>query len=216
MNFEEYVGGKTIAVVGPAPMLTDQSADIDAHDVVIRPAQYAHLGGWYGTRTDVAFLNGAMGRTILDDDQAHVLRHIVDVPWWVYKQRNRQYRTAESSRVAHPVPHVSNPNQVTSILWDLWHYGPASITVYGADLYASGPGNAYYDGYTKHEVARQARAFLTHQPLEQLRAHRRMLETGLIVGDDRYLAAASMTDQQYQAVIDSWQTAAEPLDSSHP
>jgi hypothetical protein len=35
-SFGEYVAGKTIAIVGPAPAPYDQSAEVDAHDIVYR------------------------------------------------------------------------------------------------------------------------------------------------------------------------------------
>ena len=216
MNFETYVAGKTIAVVGPAPMLTDQSAEIDAHDLVYRPG-HSPVGGWYGTRTDIAYLNGQLGRAILDDDHRHLKTRIDGATWWVYKSRQgRQYRPDGLERVAHRPTHIQNPNAVTGILWDLTHYQPASITVYGADLYAAGPGHAYHDGYDRRDAGGQGQGILMHRPMEQLKVHRQVYETGLIVGDDRYVAAVTMTDQQYQAVIDSWQTAVEALDSSHP
>lgn len=212
MNFDAYVAGKTIAVVGPAPLPHDQSADIDSHDLVYRVAAHAQLRDGYGTRCDIAYLNGAVGRTILDDDQRDLKAAIDGATWWVYKTRQgRQYRPHGLQRVAHRPDHVANPNAVTGILWDLTHFHPASITVYGADLYAGGPGNAYDQGYDRRDVASQASSILTHRPLEQRRAHRAIHATGLTIGDDRYLAAVTMTDEQYQAVIDSWRQALEPL-----
>ena len=212
MTFDDYVAGRTIAVVGPAPLPYDQSTEIDSHDLVYRVSLYAGLGGWYGDRCDIAYLNGGAGRTILDDDKREVRRAIAGATWWVFKDRkHRQYRPDGLERCAHSPDHVHNPNAVTGILWDLTHFQPASITVYGVDLYAGGPGNAYYAGYDKHSVTKQAEAVLMHRPVEQRRAHRAIHDTGLTIGDDRYLAAVNMTDEDYQAVIDSWRAAAQPL-----
>jgi hypothetical protein len=97
------------------------------------------------------------------------------------------------------------------MLWDLMHFHPASVTVYGADLYAGGPGHAYYDGYDRRPVSGTAEGIILHRPFEQFRAHKAVLATGLIAGDDRYLAAASMSEDDYRAVIDSWQKVLEPL-----
>ena len=207
MNFDEYVAGKTIAVVGPAPLLYDQSAEIDAHDLVYRPG-HSPMGGWYGDRVDIAYLNGQLGREILDVESREIRERIDIATWWVYKGRNsRAYRPEGLERTAHRPDHVHNPNAVTGILWDLTHFHPASVTVYGADLYAGGPGNAYHHEYDRRDLAGQAQGIILHRPWEQMRAHRAIHSTGLTVGDERYLAAITMTDDQYQAVIDSWQQA---------
>jgi hypothetical protein len=80
MTFYEYVAGKTIAVVGPAPVPYDQTAEIDAHDIVYRcsygftwqlgmdesPAGSCWTAGVFpqgtGTRVDVSFYNGMATR----------------------------------------------------------------------------------------------------------------------------------------------------------
>jgi hypothetical protein len=210
MNFDYYVAGKTIAVVGPAPLPYDQSEEIEAHDIVYRVCHHL-LGGWYGTRTDMAYLNGQMGREILDPKRTYQREIIDPAEWWVYKSKRRTYRPEGLQRVAIPPDNVKNVNAITGMLWDLTHFHPKSITVYGADLYASGPGDAYYDGYDRRDIAGQAQGIIMHRPWEQMRAHRAIHATGMIVGDDRYLAAVTMPDEQYQAVIDSWQQALEPL-----
>ena len=205
MTFSDYVAGKTIAVVGPAPIPVDQSAEIDAHDLVYRVAGSVDLAGHYGTRCDIVYLNGALGRSILDDDHEHLRRHMDPATWWVYKAKhNRAYRPSGLERIAARPP-IQNPNAVTGILWDLTAFDPASITVYGADLYAGGPGNAYYSDYDRRDVGGQAQGIILHKPLEQMAIHRQVYATGIIKGDDRYVAAVNMSDEDYKAVIDRWQ-----------
>ena len=215
MTFDEFVGGKSIAIVGPAPMPHDQSADIDGHDLVYRPAQ-APPGGWYGDRTDIVFLNGGLGRTILDDSRTELRQRIDPVPWWVYKSQRFQprpdghYKRAQGPKLKHT---GMNPNAVTMMLWDLLQYATGPISVFGADLYAAGPDRSYREGYYDRldvpDFETAARGFLMHEPMKQMRVHRRIVATGRVVGDDRYLAAVSMTDDEYQAVIDDWQAALE-------
>ena len=209
MTFGEYVDGKTIAIVGPAPMPVDQSAEIDAHDIVARPVQ-CPIGGRYGQRLDVAFLNGACGRTILEDDQAELRDRIQWAEWWVYKGgTSMQARPIGKWRNIIKPKLRMNLNAVTGILFDLMQFRTGKITVYGADLYASGPGNAYHADYDRRDAAGQASGFILHEPWKQMRVHRACVATGRVVGDDRYLAAVSMTDDEYQAVIDRWKAALE-------
>jgi len=207
MIWTEYVRGRSIAIVGPAPMPVDQSADIDAHDLVYRPIR-APIGGHYGNRLDIAFLNGGWGRNIYDDDKTAVRETIEPATWWVFKKtalrREGLYRKASKPRLA------INPNAVTSMLFDLAKEPTGPITVYGADLYASGPDDSYEPNYAAwHSQQVRANAVIAHEPLKQMRIHRAVYATGKVVGDDRYLAAVTMTDEEYQAVIARWAAARE-------
>jgi hypothetical protein len=206
MTFDEYVAGKTIAVVGAAPLPYDQSAEIDGHDIVYR-ANLHRPGPEYGQKTDVVFLNGWMSRKTYDDDASWWRERCEDATFWVFKGPRGERRDGLYKR-AHKVP-IVNPNAVTAMLWDLIHYGPASISVYGTDLYSGGPEAAYYPGYKRRPLAEQASSFLLHKPMEQMRIHRQVVATGKVVGDDRYLKAVAQTDEEYQAVIDRWRAVTE-------
>jgi hypothetical protein len=202
MTWRDFLAGRSVAVVGPAPMTADQSSDIDGHDIVYRPVR-CPTGGPYGTRIDVAYLNGHWGIEIYDDDKNAMREAIDPAIWWVFKgkghRRDGLYRRASRPRFA------LNVNAVTSILFDLVQYDVGSITVYGADLYASGPDRSYDPDYSSiYPRQVQARAVLAHDPWKQMRIHRAVYNTGRVSGDDRYVAAVTMTDQEYQAVIDSW------------
>jgi len=212
MTFGDYVAGKSIAIVGPAPMVADQSADIDGHDLVYRPA-HSPQGGQYGSRIDIAYLNGRCGRTIYDDSEWQLLDAIAPATWWVYKgSTSMQGRRDGLWRVGIKPGIRMNLNAVTGILWDLVQHPTGPITIYGADLYAGGPGSAYGDAYdyTSHrDPAGQANGIIMHEPWKQMRVHRAAHSTGKVVGDDRYIAAVTMTDHEYQAVIDRWKAVLE-------
>ena len=162
-------------------------------------------GGWYGERIDIAYLNGVVGRTILEPEMSAMRDNIERATWWINKAKNgTAIRPQGLQRRAFRPDHVHNPNAVTGILWDLTYFHPESITVYGADLYAAGPGNAYHDKYHRNG-GDEAQGIILHRPLEQMRAHRQVYATGLIKGDERYVAAVTMSDDDYKAVIAKWQ-----------
>ena len=209
MTFGEFVAGRSIAIVGPAPMAVDQSAEIDGHDLVYRPAQ-SPIGGHYGHRIDIAYLNGWYGRKIYDDDQTRWRESIEPATWWVYKASGTHVGRRDGlwRRSIRPKLRM-NVNAITGILFDLVQHETGPISVYGADLYAGGPGNAYYATYSSREPGPQAQGIILHEPWKQMRVHRAVHATGRVVGDDRYLAAVTMTDDEYQAVIDRWKAALE-------
>jgi hypothetical protein len=189
-------------------MPTDQSADIDGHDIVYRPCR-APIGGHYGTRLDVVYINGQWARDIYLDEHADVHAGIEHADWWVFKKRDAHrreglYRQAERPRLS------MNVNAVTSMLFDLVRNGVGTISVFGADLYASGPTDSYEDDYgSRWTLQQQAAGVMNHEPLKQIRIHRAVHRTGKVVGDDRYLAAVTMSDEEYQAVIARWAAARE-------
>jgi len=203
IDMAELVRGRTVAVVGRGRIDDHQAADIDAHDVVYRTSQ-SPLGGPWGHRSDIVYLCWAAGRDIYQRRQADHLARIVDVPLWVYKGKPRETRRTGAWRVAR-WPKITNPNAVTLMLWDLIRYHePASVTVYAADLYAGGPGNAYGPGTDRRDVEGQGYGIIRHHPREQRKVHKALATTGKIVGDDRYLAAVAMSDADYDQVIRAW------------
>jgi len=161
-SFGQYVDGRTIAIVGPAPAPYDQTAEVDAHDIVYR-ASYGFL--WdgkqeryeagrfhagYGTRVDMAFYNGGASRQAVDGVLDNVYQ---DVDWAIhkfapgYESPLTNTRTANMPRVIHGKK--VHANQIPIMLWDLTFYSPAKVTVFGADFYL-GPVETWYDpGYVK-------------------------------------------------------------------
>ena len=209
MTFGEFVAGRSIAIVGPAPMPHDQSADIDGHDLVYR-VNVAPIGGHYGARMDITFLNGNIGRTIYDDDQNDLRQRLERATWWVYKgTTSMQGRRDGLWRIIRKPKLRLNLNAVTGALFDLMQFDTGPISIYGADLYAGGPDAAYNPDYDRRDSAGQAQGVVLHEPWKQMRVHRACFATGRVVGDDRYLAAVNMTDDEYQAVIDRWKAALE-------
>jgi hypothetical protein len=208
MIFEEFVRGRSIAVVGPAPMTEDQSALIDAHDLVYRPAQ-SPVGGRYGERIDIAYLNGQHGRSIYDDHRVEMRLKIEPATWWVFKAPGGYRRDGLHRRAIRTWHGGFNPNAITGILIDLVKHDTGPITVFGTDLYASGPERCYSDEYLAQRIfnlstVELARAFLAHDPWRQMRLHRSIVATGKVGGDHRYLTTVGMDDETYQAVIDRW------------
>ena len=208
MIWSEYVRGKSIAVVGPAPMDTDQSSHIDGHDLVYRVATLPP-GGRYGTRSDMVYLNGVVCRTIYEDDQTRLLDMLEPATWWVCKmgyghRRQGLYRHADRPRRS-----GFNPNAVIGMLFDLVKHDVGCINVFGADLYAGGPDKGYNPDYDRRPPSGQAFGVIAHNPQAQMRLARAIVATGKVGGDSRFLAAVSMSDEEYQAVIDSWKQALE-------
>jgi hypothetical protein len=214
VTFADFVSGRTVAIVGPAPAPYDQSAEVEAHDLVYRCHRPEEPLPGYGTRTDIAFLNGQHCRQVHDDEFSSTFRVAREATWWVMKAKGHRPHGLAREVIR---PTIPNPNAVTAALFDLLKHDPKTVSVYGTDLYASGPDNAYHPAYgprSTYSLQVQARGVINHKPATQRRVHRWALSTGKVVGDDRYLEAVTMSDEEYQTVIDRW-TALVPKVEQH-
>jgi hypothetical protein len=61
-KFSNYINGKNVAIVGPAPTNIEHGAEIDSYDVIVRMNYFGQelCPKKYGSRTDVSFYNGLM------------------------------------------------------------------------------------------------------------------------------------------------------------
>ena len=194
-SFAEYVNGRTIAIVGPAPLEGDQTGDIEAHDIVYVVTGHVRA---HDVRADIVFLNANGAR--------HYRRHgsVPYEPDWIVTKQRR----LEGPNIRAAVwPRGINPNQVVIALHDLTFYEPADVKVYGADFYLGGPTDAYVApvkaeihgmGFTG--IERVESAIRAHDQTSQRRVVRRIIaDHGWPSGDSRYVTAAMMTDNQYRA-----------------
>jgi len=203
MTFSGFVAGQSVAIVGPAAPVGDQTDQVNSHDLVARVNFANHRPAGYGDRCDIAYLNGGLGRTI-HDDGAFWAAH--DATWWCFKMPN-QYRVEGLHRTAFRVP-ILNAHAVTLAIYDLLKSGAGSVSVFGADLYAT-PGDHYHPDYPNaqlHRVGQLAEAIRLHDPWQNRRVHRWALSTGKVKGDDRYLAAVNMSDEDYKNILALWAT----------
>jgi len=237
-SFGEYVDGKTIALVGPAPALYDQTDEVDAHDLVYRtswgfsaPNDEAIVKsssapvGWdwyrenvfpkgYGTRVDMAFYNGGASDQMARGELDHIIQHL---DWTVCKRSGMQPSGLTNLRSCNrpPMKVPGTESQVTSMLWDLTFYSPASVTVFGADFY-TGKFEDWYDvSYVAPELMadtanwqEHARSTMWHDMADNRRICQAVYDVGWLVGDDRYLKALHMTYEEYNAILEAQLTRA--------
>jgi hypothetical protein len=231
-DFADYVNGKTIAIVGPAPAPYDQSDEVNAHDLVyrtsygfsapadksIRRSSSTDLGtNWYvsgvvpagyGDRTDMAFYNVGAGIQAARGELDQVL---ADLDWAVFKIDVMPPSPVTNIRPCNrpPVAQPGTESQVTAMLWDLTFFKPAKVTVFGADFY-TGPIESWYDpAYAPTEAIVDGTEIVSS--VESIRWHdqennrsivRLVRALGWLAGDDRYLRALDMTFEEHQAILD--------------
>ena len=187
--FAEFVQDRTIAVVGPAPLVGDQVAEIEAHDLVyVCSAQWRY----HDVRADIVFLNSHHGRLWANDRL-----ELGYEPAWVVLKNSITKRP--NSRTARKLKGV-NVNQVTGALYDLSWYAPRDVKVFGADFYLGGPSVAYTASYgpSRGDFQRAEEGIRAHdQHLQRAAVRDIIAEKGWPSGDARYTHAANLTDAEY-------------------
>jgi hypothetical protein len=237
-SFGQYVAGKTIAIVGPAPAPHDQSAEIDAHDIVyrcsyglsvpadpaVRWSSSAAVGTDHfrrgaiptgsGTRTDMSFYNVGTLAMALRGELDHVL---ADLDWAIWKVDGMRVNGLTNVRACNrpPMALPGTELQVTAMLWDLTFYEPAAVTVYGADFYCGDFEDWYDPIYQPREVLehptdmdQQANAILWHDLDDNRRVVRMVRDVGWLRGDDRFLTALDMDRSEYHPRLEAQLTRA--------
>jgi hypothetical protein len=202
MKWSDYIAHKTVAIVGPAKPTHDQSADIDAHDVVIRLGWVKPdaLHPWYGTKCDVAFFNLAGSRYWSGSGRADGALATLD---WVLVKAEKGVTGATNCRVVDK-PDGVNANQVPILLHDLSRHSPGPVSVFGADFYWN-PKLAYLASYrdVMVEAKPQSKGATV---LDGLQGHDWEKQRGVcrdamarlnVVGDRRFLDVMALTDREY-------------------
>jgi hypothetical protein len=208
MTYRELVEGKRVAAVGPAPAPYDQSAEVDAHDVVIRFGFDHWPWSGYGDRVDVVGLDGHHSGLFL---AGRLPVTVPDGVWCVLKMAPNvgwpRVHTADW-------PYGGNPMQLTLILNDLRRFNPADVTVFGADFFTT-PGQAYQQDDWEFEAS-LTRDFMMlnlgktgtvhdHHPKQDI-AHIRAIreEHGWPNGDARFMHVLGMSDDEYDVATAGW------------
>ena len=205
-RFDADVRGRTVAIVGPATPVGDQSAEIDAHDLVVR---FEWLGApipGMGTRTDIVYYNRSMGGRMRPDQ-------IPDGLLWVcYRDRAHARSDHEHHRAQRCPPRLRRPNLVPISAYDCALAGAAAVTIFGANFYLDA--RPYYDhSYLPARLQRIGNRRLishtvsSHDQIEQRRFMRKLMaEHPQISGDQRFTSVLTMDDGEYlDALADLWQ-----------
>jgi len=181
-SFQEYVGGKRVCIVGPAPILQGRGLgpEIESYDVVIKTGMAANLNSPeylrdYGRRIDVLYLNAS---TTAD------LHHPPIREWKTRGIKYIRLRNSEARLFQHLKPHFSVeripaefyaplkdhdvPLMGTVIVKECLFYGAEEVFITGIDFNTSrgntmsevnlprqGDFSEYVQGYLSPEMTKR-------------------------------------------------------------
>ena len=199
----DFITGKTVAIVGPAESVGDQSAEVEACDTIIR-CNYRWNGNEpvknYGERIDIGFYNIAGARRIgKNQDLLNSIPHIL-----LKERAPSPPHPNVSFAKKEPFPRA---NQVQIILNEIEQYQPAGVWIFGSDFYVSGPEGYYQDSYKQMGLVDQWTSIKFHNQEMQHKWLKSFQDrTGLIMGDERMVELLSLTSQDVKIRVEkAWE-----------
>lgn len=220
-DFRQFVKGKRIAVVGPAKSNSNDGAEIEAFDIVVRCNFRRSIPDLEkqakGTRCDVSYFNLEQVRHFVDKED-------VDWPesieWIVCSSKPVCDQLISKIRASDKGGFIKLPKQrerlerlnrvyfnttataIPKIIIDLCRFEPEHIKVFHADLMLTVNRNKGYLPADWNWEANMKQIFLRissglHDPLTQYYLLRNFWQNGLITGDTRFEQVMEMGDMEY-------------------
>lgn len=214
--FYEYIRGKSVAVVGPAPNSLMSGAEIDGFDVVVR---FNQLGGGsqggadtFGARTDVSYFNTGHLRyqsQIKNAFNAQELKFYVfkDLKY-EFQERDRRLGRARRMIKADIMFH-GVPNAVPAAVFDLFHFSPKRVKVFSTNFFLSRRTHA--EGYgdrrgfqldSPQQLVRLHGVLYLHDLIAQRRFIKSLWESGLLEVDAECASVLRLSDDEYMGEME--------------
>lgn len=227
-RWSSLIGGRRVAVVGPAPPGQQIGEQIDGHDLVIRanfrgPDQLGEPQN-VGRRTDIAYFNNSDLRAVFDTSGGAHLEGLHAVVMKGNVGPSSPARALPNCKVVRSAwnPHsllpAGEPNMLQVILFDVLAANPASIMVANANFFASP--SAYDTKYrnitvgadgTKHRIGadgstgivlNRCLSFAREDIISNRCFTRNLAVSGHVEGDAMFDNALALSDREYLSVID--------------
>ena len=180
-EFADFVRGKRVAIVGPAPSDEDVAEEIDQYDIVIR-TNYRGMSSLppaedYGSKIDVSYYNYTYTKQVLfgssneylDDLKFAVFKNQADLDRYSGRKTTAQFRLMNQIN-----DYIFNgkSQMMQNIIYDLLHFEPAEIKLFKSNFFMSN--QRYHANYASPTNAIQEKRsfwmnFATHDLVTQHR-----------------------------------------------
>lgn len=208
-DFADYLAGKSIAIVGPAPTEVLDGEEIDSHDIVVRLNHIIEGKGtdpeYKGLRTDITCFSGVHSRDLMNELNGILPR---EVSWACFKTRGMARHVKEANTDKQVRDHITffQPkfhglfNLMLTVVLDLTLFNAKSIKIYHTDLMLT---IARQKGYIQKnfkmlsediEVMKNdfRSSSILHDPILQYRTFHMLWRTKKIKGDARFVEVMEM------------------------
>ena len=199
-DFGDYLVGKSISIVGPAPTGALDAEEIDSYDLVVRLNHNYEGKGTdtkhKGLRTDITCFNGSSGSTLMREREGFLPR---EVAWGCFKsanivdeiQKKNNNKNARSLIIFyHPQFHGSF-NMLQIVALDLALFDVKKIKIFHSDLMLTVRRQIGYSisssKCTEDLKKRFTKSSIIHDPIQQYVVLHKLWINEKITGDARFV-----------------------------
>jgi len=207
--FRTLVKGRSVAVVGPAPCGAGQGREIESFDLFVRVSYWGadHLPDplTAGSRTDISYYNEQHGLRVVQPENIDLLK---DLRYVVFKDpaQAREFTASRAAILPGPILFDGHPNMIPLILFDLLHFDPARLKVFGTNFFLSDRRDHYdhsYVGISSHAASGRLFAVARHDLSSQLNFTRNLVDAGRVEFDATGATVLNMTSCDYMRAMES-------------
>lgn len=200
--FDDFIRGKSIAVVGPADDGLRQGSEIDSFDLVYRINSVTQLNpDKFGSKNDILWLNAGGAKKY-----GEIIDSSKNVSWIVTKLLT----PIKGSRQVFTNRYMINnaPNSVQFILYDLLLFEPSYVKLFNANCYATK--RQYSDDYeetrkkilsVKKPVFKYNQVFVDHDLISNFRLIKIFYKHNYIDVDPVGLRVLQMSEDEYLRIM---------------
>lgn len=211
--FAEYINGKSIAIVGPAPTGEDLADEIDSFDIVIRLNYRGKnsLSGSneFGSRLDISYYNNECASIIYNASNKDFIDELKYIVFKSIEYRyQKQILSEQQGRILFSPNYylfIGTANMIQNALYDLLHFDPKIIKVFKVNFYLSD--KAYHDGYSIHEKRNDFewrwQQFARHNFMTQLNFIKLLWKSGMIEVDKNCERVLNLKADKYVNELES-------------
>jgi hypothetical protein len=207
--FFEYLNGKNVALVGPAPISDGAGKEIDAHDIVVRISYTGENSTVdqenFGSKVNISYYGNVFSEAINKTSNSNFLDKL---DYAVFKTICHRYRKElvqiNKGRVFFSPNYCffnGSAHMVQNALFDLLHFSPKKIKLFNINFFLAE--KPHYTGYSDiiqgnkdyewHKFQRHA----NHKYLSSLNFTRNLWKSGVIEVDNFCKDILSMTSEGY-------------------
>ena len=217
----ELVRGRRVAVVGPSATAETFGADIDAHDLVVRPnfqpEVVAANAQMLGSRTDITYYSGQDLQRAQEEVRSHAedggLKMVVGRPFSHQAVGDDPPPWLRLMRHEYGLHFRGTPQGISRIVYDLMQFAPKEIVLYNVDFYSGA--SAYAAGYRSPVTEGPGSSFLNDMlVVHDLRAEFELMQsfrrTGLFTGRGVVEEVLNLGAEEYVQLLQTRSVLARP------
>lgn len=209
-EYYNFIKGKKIALVGPAPSKINQVEELNDFDLIIRlnyrGKEFLPGKNIESKKIDIAYYNGENGCSLINLESKVFLDELkfANFKGNIFRLLEKEFQKKFKLMISPNIAFIGSYNMIPLVLFDLLFYSPKSIKLFKTTFFISK--DSYDLGYKlKQNINRDQsshyNSFTKHNPISQLRYVRNLYLNGIIEVDEECAKILELSDIEYLKIL---------------